>query len=322
LGDFVTGDISIKKLVALLLYVLAISGIFAADGQDWQHELADAQAALANGDKALAFKQYKQQAEKGNPLAQFTLGWYLKSGWLDGIVDRKTACDWFQRSTKHNIPVGLQETGHCFRDSIITSENPAQDAIEYYVEAQRNGVFAAACDSLVIEVTSLNMKQPTQVDSCEQAAAQNAVYAQEILIELYTTNAHLKNNQRALYWLEQAAPKSGKSAYRYALTLNSSEQVPKSDVIYWFETSATMGYLPAYLDTAASYYKQITPELPSQQASEYLAKAFLWSKAWLARKEKGHIQPDWITQILQETPKAWHQELEIKVQQHLAKFVS
>ena len=305
-----------------LSLLLIVSSTFAADNQDWQQQLIDAQEAATKGDKPLAFKLYKQHAEEGNPLAQFTLGWYLKSGWLDQNSDRKAACNWFQRSAEKSIPVGLQETGHCIRDNIIHSENPAKDAMAYYVEAQKNGVFAAACDALLVEVTLLNMTQPTQVNSCEQAAAQNAVYAQEILIDLYTSNEALKNNQRALFWLEQAAPKSGKSAYRYALTLNSSDQIPKSDIIYWLETSASMGYLPAYLDTAASYYNQITPELDSQKASEYLAKAFLWSKAWLARKEEGQKQPEWVNRVLEETPKAWHTELDKKVQDHINKFVS
>ena len=305
-----------------MLLLLAISSVNAADSLDWQQQLEDAQSAASSGNKDLAFKLYKQHAEDGNPLAQFTFGWYLKSGWIDGNRDRKGACQWFQRSAEKSIPVGLQETGHCLRDGIIPSEAPAKEAINYYVEAQKNGVFAAACDVLFIEASVLNMEQPSQVNSCEQAAAQNAVYAQEILIELYTSNEALKDNQRALFWLEQAAPKSGKSAYRYALTLNSSDKIPKSDVIYWFETSASMGYLPAYLDTAVSYYNQITPELDPQKASEYLAKAFLWSKAWLARKEEGQEQPQWLNRILEETPKAWHEELEKKVQDHLSAFIS
>jgi hypothetical protein len=223
-------------------------------------------------------------------------------------------------SAKEHIPVGLQESGHCVRDGFTKTDDIAKTAIDYYIEAQRSGVFAAACDALNVELTLLKMKQPTHLNSCEQAATQNAVYAQEILVDVYTSNDNLKNNERALFWLEQAAPKSGKSAYRYALTLNSSDQIPKVDVLYWFEKSATLGYVPAYLETAASYYNQINTDTTVENRSAYLAKSYMWVKAWLARKDTAVKSPQWIEHIFKETPKSWHAELGKKVEEHIQQF--
>jgi len=296
------------------------SGAVVYGKQDWQVELKQAYQAIASGNKTLAFAQYQHFAAKGNGLAQFTLAWYLKTGWLDGQENIAAACQWFMRSAKHKIPVGLQEAGHCLRDQVSPSDNSAKAAIEYYNQAQQYGVFTAACDALAVEVNLLNINPAPHLARCEQAAAQSAVYAQEILIELYANPEALNDNARALYWLEHAAPKSGKSAYRYALTLNSADKIPKKAVIYWFESAANLGYLPAYLETAASYYQQITPQTESKQASVYLAKSYLWIQAWRARNAQVKKVPQWITQVLTETPEGWHKALDQKVAEHLDKF--
>lgn len=302
------------------MLVLTGFSLNAEPSQDWQSALVAAQKAIATGNKPLAHKLYLQQADKDNPLAQFTLGWHAKTGWLDGEADRERACQWFIRSSKQKIPVAVQETGHCFRDGILPSETPLKDAIKYYQLAQQVGIFAAACDTLNIEVTLLKQRPPSSLGLCESAAAQNALYAQEILIELYANKQALDDNQRALYWLQRAAPKSPTSAYRYALTLSQSDNIASERIIYWFEASASKGYLPAYLDTALRYYKKIPDAQDPQAASAYLAKAYMWSQAWLARKPNDAKEPQWLAMIAQETPLAWHSELEEKIVEHLALF--
>lgn len=302
------------------MLVLVSFSIFAEPSQNWQSLLKDAQDAVAAGDKTQAHALYKKQAESGNPLAQFTLGWFAKTGWLEGIENRSVACNWFLRSSEHEIPVGLQETGHCYRDAILTSEEPQKTAIDFYQKAQQVGVFAAACDVLIIEVRQLQQKPAKSISLCEQAAMQNALYAQEILIELYADKKALNNNERALYWLKQAAPKSAKSAYRFALTLSNAEDIPEDDVLFWFESSASKGFVPAYLDTAARYYQKITPELEQEKASAYLAKAYLWSQAWLASKDETQATPQWVSRVANETPDTWQAELGKKVEEHLAQF--
>lgn len=320
MGYCTARSLSIKKLTCTIFLFLFSFCFIVYGKQDWQNELKLAHEAITNGNKSLAFEQYQHYAEKENGLAQFTLAWYIKTGWLNGQADIKSACHWFKRSAKHKIPVGLQETGHCIRDKIIPVKDPEKIAIAYYDEAQQHGIFTAACDALRVEVNTLNINPPPHLLSCEQAAARNAIYAQEILIELYADVDGLNDNARALYWLELAAPKSSKSAYRYALTLNSADKIPKKDVIYWFESAANLGYLPAYLHTAANYYKQITPETKPKQASMYLAKSYMWIQAWLKRNKEIKEVPHWITQVLTETPKSWHKALDKKVTEHVDKF--
>lgn len=315
------GDFPIKKLVCSVLFLAAV-GVNAQSGKDWQSELNAAQEAAVAGDKPKAVALYIQYADEGNPLAAFNLGWYAKIGWVDGKVNRKLACDWFLQSAKGDIPIGLQETGHCYRDGILASDSQPQEAIKYYQLAQQVGVFVSACDVLAVELTTLKKSYQQSLAMCEQAAAQNALYAQEILIDLYVDERYLNNNQRALYWLEQAAPKSGKSAYRLALTLHNGENIPEQDIIYWFETAASKGFLPAYLETAIRYYRQITPDLDQQQASNYLAKAYLWSQAWIARKQPMQLTPEWVEAISSEVPASWQKDLGVQIQAHLAKFES
>lgn len=315
-------SLSIKKLSAVLLQIIyAFATIPVAEAkQDWQLELKDAQKFVSSGDKVRAFAEYRRLAELGNPLAQFTLAWYLKTGWQNGKDDPFKACTWFKRSAEHMIPVGLQETGHCYRDKLLHSETPAETAIGYYNEAQKVGVFAAACDALVVEIRMLKLSHPTQLAGCEQAAAQNALLAQEILVDLYTDKNALNNNEQALYWLQQAAPKSAKSAYQYALTLQASKKIPAEEVRYWFETSASLGFVQAYLDTAVLYFQAITEDMPVETASAYQAKAYMWSKAWMESIGPPQNVPPLVNFIVETTPIAWQAELTEKVKAHLAKF--
>ncbi|MFQ3197460.1 MAG: hypothetical protein ACI8R9_001478 [Paraglaciecola sp.] len=303
----------------LVIYTFATATV-AKGQQNWQLELNDAQAFVAAGDKLHAFAQYQRLAKQENGLAQFTLAWFIKTGWLEGQQDPVTACSWFLRSAQHMIPIGLQETGHCYRDELLPSKKPAQTAIHYYVEAQKNGVFAAACDALVVEIRMLKLQKPTQLAACEQAAAQNALLAQEILVDLYADKNALNNNNQALYWLQQAAPKSAKSAYQFALTLQASDAIPTEDVRYWFEASASLGFEPAYLDTATLYYQGISDDMPMDIASVYQAKAYMWSKAWLESKDAQQQVPTLVNQIIATTPQSWQLELSEKVKKHLAQF--
>ena len=314
-----------KRIVTFLLVAfVALSeasaqSVMSEQTKDWQGVLEDAQQALSEGRESDAVSLYRAAAGQGNPLAQFSLGWFFKMGMADQATDANLACIWFEKSTAHDIPVGLQETGHCYRHGVLESESPFETAIHYYNRSQQNGVFVAACDVLETEIVALNKEISNSLNTCEAAAQQGALYAQEVLIELYADPNKLNDNERALLYLEHAAPRSGKSAYRLALTLANAESVPKEEVIKWFETSANLGFLPAYMETAVQYYTSITPDLEQSTASAYLAKAYMWSSAWRKRQNNVVVEVEWLKRIEQETPEGWKSALDLKVDDHLAK---
>ncbi|MCC2615870.1 hypothetical protein LJ739_06425 [Aestuariibacter halophilus] len=290
--------------------------------QDWQAALSDAHQLMAAGNVDQAMAAYQEHAEQGNPLAEFALGWQLKLNAEQAAEDerpplRRQACQWFEKASTQHIPVAMQETGHCYRDRILPDDAPLETALLVYTNAGQNGLPAAFCDVMTISAR-LNKPYTDAMAHCEAVASQGAIYAQRQLIALFA--ASKDTAQQALYWLSVAAQKNGPEAYQYGMTLAQSDPPSPEQALYWLEHAASLGFLPAYLETAARYLQKIKPDTPVEQASQWLAKAYVWSNAWQQRVPSDIEKPDWIANVQASTPDAWQDELNAKVAQHIAKL--
>ncbi|MEW9798901.1 hypothetical protein [Alteromonas sp. CYL-A6] len=292
-------------------------------GDEWQSALAPAYQLMAEGDEKGALLLYRQEADRGNPLAQFALGWHYKVAADNSTVDtdkseqREQACQWFVLSGDKHIPVALHEAGHCFRDGILDAQGGNKDGHYYYQAAVDNGLVAAGCD--VMALTAYDQPgYPQSLAQCEAAATEGSIYAQRHLIEHFIASPQNDSNLKAVYWLSVAAKKYGPEAYRYGLTLAQSTPADPEQALYWLEHAASLGFLPAYLETAVRYVSKITPETPTEQASAWLAKAYLWSHAWAARVPQDNPRPAWLTDIDQTVPPAWRPALDEKIARHIA----
>ena len=318
------GDLPIKKLnvfkiwiVALLFFVVEVK----ADSSQWANQVTQALSHEQAGDVSKTMSALHALADEGNGLAQFTYAWRLKLISIQDGKSIKNACLYFESSAKLNVPVGAQEAGHCYRDKILTADKGSvlEIAESLYNKAVENGLLASICDVAHLYRYSLSDKLNETVSRCEQAAMQGALYAQEILVDIFADPKSLNNNEKAVYWLQIAAEKSAKSAYRYALTLHQSGQIKPELTRYYFESAASKGYVPAYLETSALYFNSFNQEPTQEKAEAYLAKAYLWSSAWKHRNPDSQA-PEWLNLIEQNVPDSWRQTLDEKVDQHLSQF--
>ncbi|WP_159528877.1 MULTISPECIES: hypothetical protein [unclassified Alteromonas] len=322
-------SIPIKKLahsyIALLCLLSAGKAIAdtqkTVDSSLWTEQVNQAQTLEQQGQRVQSVALLKKFADAGNGLAQFSFAWRTKLGSSEIAANRSLACEYFVKSAQLNIPVGAQEAGHCYRDNIITSSQSkhTQLAKRYYQIAIDNGLVASYCDIAALQQSKPTIELNQLVAQCEQVAVQGAVYAQEILVDIYANTKGINNNEKAIYWLKIAADKSAKSAYRYALTLHQSGQIKPELIRYYFESAASKGYIPAYLETAALYYNAATEEVSDDNAGALIAKAYLWSKAWQVRNPQVEV-PEWVIQIGQQIPTQWKVELDQKVTEHVSLY--
>ena len=306
-------------LVANFFVVNVTSANNDIDTSQWTLQVDEALALEQQGEVSKALTALRQHADNGNGLAQFSYAWRLK-----GSADadqRSLACTYFVKSAQLNVPVGAQESGHCVRDGILkeSEEKRLEMANEFYTVAIDNGLVAAYCDKAILVQNKPSQTLNELTALCEQVAAQGAVYAQETLVDLYSNPDGLNNNDKAIYWLQMAAEKSAKSAYRYALTLHQSGQIKPELTRFYFEAAAAKGYIPAYLETSALYLNAFAAETEQKKAEDYLAKAYLWANAWKIRNPNTEA-PDWVVQIEQQVPKTWKASLDAKVAEHTNQF--
>lgn len=321
------GGLPIKKLAFYLTLsacwgfpnlALAVSQV---DTSEWTSQVAEAQALEQQGDLEGVSSKLKQFADRGNGLAQFSYAWRIKDSAKPNSSELKLACSYFIKSADLNIPVGAQEAGHCYRDSVLIATDGAQleNAEKYYNIAIDNGLVASYCDIAALHQNQPSEKLNEMAGRCEQVAGQGAVYAQEILVDVYANSEGLNNNEKAIQWLEIAAEKSAKSAYRYALTLHQSGQIKPELTRFYFESAASKGYVPAYLETSALYLNGFAEAQDNEQAQAYLAKAYLWANAW-KRTNPTAEAPEWVARIEQQVPATWKEELDSKVSKHVKQF--
>lgn len=287
----------------------------------WTDQVSQAQALEQNGDLNQSLALLKTFADAGNGLAQFSYAWRTQKGSSSAEPAPALACQYFAKSAHLNIPVGAQEAGHCYRDGVITAEEGQQKqmAERFYQIAIENGMVASFCDIAALKQTEASTHLNQLLAQCEQVAAQGAIYAQEMLVDIYSNPEGAYNNEKAIYWLEVAADKSAKSAYRYALTLHQSGQIKPELIRYYFESAASKGYVAAYLETAALYLNASAEETNDDNAGELIAKAYLWSKAWQVRNPDIET-PDWVAQIDRQVPLQWKADLDQKVKKHVKQY--
>ncbi|WP_299079683.1 tetratricopeptide repeat protein [uncultured Paraglaciecola sp.] len=229
--------------------------------------------------------------------------------------DNAKACELFLQAAKLGIPAAMQQTGHCYRDGHL---QPIDNAIDWYQRAMAAGLAGAQCDigALFFMGKVVEQDKAKGIRLCTLAAEVGAVYAKVALGKWYNQDEEIKDIQQAQHWLEQAAPYHAESAYLLAqLIENYSSQ--HEVALYWYETSASLGHLPAYQLVAEAYL--LSMDKNQDKAEAFLAKAYIWSQAWQARVAPQSI-PLWVDNIAQQTPSLWHQKLKMKVAEHLKKF--
>jgi TPR repeat protein len=313
-------------IVAAVSGLLALSAPIAAQA-DNAKELRHAQAALSAGDYDKAYAQYKGFADKGNPLAQFTMAMFHQMGW-GRTVDPVSACRWHEKAAAGKIPASAHYLADCLVSGTHMPPDPTQ-AAKWYEQAANYGHFSSLCalGSLYIAGNGVAKDPAKGLTLCQQAAQKGHVASMMTLGRSHLQGvAGKKDYQAAVSWFEQASQRnSAEAPYLIGTILREGSAGPKrlEEARYWFELAASRGYVRAYFVTGGLYFA--APPDPGTQmpTAKNLAKAFLWLSAAKARSTDKNEFPEirkQLAKIGEIMPQSWAPDLEMKVAEHLAKY--
>lgn len=130
-----------KLLLLLLLLGLAVAGsagLFDSKERD-ERKIQAGLEALELENYAEAFHHWKDLADKGNPVAQYHIGWLYANGFGVG-VDVPMAISWWERAAEQNHAPSQFSLGMIFMtgDGKSIKKN-VEEAIAWHMKAADNG---------------------------------------------------------------------------------------------------------------------------------------------------------------------------------------
>ncbi|MFQ5766235.1 MAG: tetratricopeptide repeat protein [Rhodospirillales bacterium] len=312
-------------LAPVVLGAFLISGRVGA-AADIATELEEAQAALSAGEYDKAFREYRRFAEeKGNPLAQFTLGLFFQLGW-GRPVNPVAACQWHEKAAAGGIPAAQHFLADCLVEGIHRPADAATAAL-WYERAAQNGHTVSLCSLAALYIAGRGIpKEPAKgLALCRQAAEAGFVRAQVLMGRfLVEGDPEVRDPGAALAWFEAAARQgSAEAQYRLGLMLRDGLGGPKDPATarIRFETAASQGHVPAYFPTGALYFEAPPDPETNRQRAQDVAKAYLWLSA-AAKRSKDPDELDRTAEMLAKLrrimPETWLPTLDEKVARHLA----
>lgn len=286
-------------------------------------EMKAAQLALTAGDYEKAYSLYSQaEKEYADPLAQFALGNFFRSGW-GRAADPAIACQWYGKSAQGGIPFAQHLYGECLEQG-IHQEADTLTAAHWYAEAAKGGHVVSNCNLGWLHMRGAGVdKNPKKaLELCSGAAGSSPV-AMIWMGRFYLEgDPSIKNDGQAWLWFKQAAEyRQSEGFYYLGLMLEKGlvEDMPAEAAREMYEEASAKGYIKAYYPTGRLYFEARNPEtnLPT---AEDLAKAYLWLSA-AKRVAEDETQLKAAEALLQEVlkimPETWIKELDEKVGHHL-----
>ncbi len=283
-----------------------------------------AQASLSAGDYEEAYELYIEAEEKyADPLAQFTLGNFFRSGW--GIApDPVIACQWFGESADGGIPYGQYLFAECLEQGVHQEADPLA-AAHWYAEAAKNGHTISNCSLGWLYMKGLGVEKNPQkaLELCASATSTSPV-AMTTMGRFYLEgDPSIQNSTQAWGWYKQAAEYRQPEGFYYLGVMLEKGLVENSSVdaaLGMYEQAAANAYVDAYYPTGRLYFEgRRNPEtgLPTE---EDLAKAYMWLTT-AKRKVEDETQLKSAEALLQEVlkimPETWINDLDERVEQHL-----
>ena len=286
-------------------------------------EMEAAQIALTAGDYEKAYSLYSKAEKKyGDPLAQFSLGNFFRSGW-GRAVDPVTACQWYGKSAQGNIPYGQHLYGECLEQGVHQKADPLA-AAHWYAEAAKGGHVVSNCNLgwLYMSGVGVDKNPETALELCSTAAGSSTVAMLWMGRFYLEGDPSIRNNGQAWLWFKQAAEyRLPEGFYYLGLMLEKGlvDDLPAGAALGMYEKAATKGYIKAYYPTGRLYFEARSPET-NLPVAEDLAKAYMWLTA-AKRKVDDEAQLKAVEGLLEEVlkimPETWVKELNDKVDHHL-----
>jgi TPR repeat protein len=321
-GQIIQGRLT-TGLVVFILLILFKPPVFANNIDDWAGPLSNAQALLAKQQYKTAFIAFKEQANLENGLAQFTVALFYDLGW--GIIpNRSTACQWYQKAAKNNMPGAMQSLGQCFFEGQGVKQNKKL-AYHWFIKAFEQGIPSGACQAGELLLSGDGFKVDLMAGQrlCLEAAQQGSISAQNKLAQWYFYGQYFPQDyQQAFNWLQHvASEKSPSSAYLLAQFYDKGigMNVDEKEALHWYEIAALGKYKKAYMPTALLYWQVFTKAQINKD--KLLAKSYLWATILSHSSEQLEdkaVAKQLLVRIMEKMPETWQESLDEKSVNHLA----
>ncbi|MET2898745.1 tetratricopeptide repeat protein [Vibrio rotiferianus] len=316
----------IKGQILVGLLCLAPISITHANTQNTSPSMASAQQYMNANELDQAYLIYSKHGELGDPLAQFTLGLFHENGWGKLASDMTLACYYFYEASKQHIPQALKKVGDCIASQTLSLQIKKESHPNYwYKKAYENGIYEAACDlgRLYLGSDWQGFDLDEAIRWCHLAAEKKALNAQVTLGDIYASRTLSSYNiEKAEFWYQQAVNgDSGIAAFKLAkLYLSLAQNAEHPEKFYrhatlMMEQASSLKHAAAYSRTAVLYWNEAQLS-EGEQASERLAKSYVWAK--VAYRDNPTTTNALNLQTIQSVvPKTWFKELDDKVEQFL-----
>jgi TPR repeat protein len=318
-----------KTIYLIFLLCLLTVNAQAQKNHDYTAELTGALKALASKDYAEAYRKFQQVADH-NPLAQFNLALFHHFGW-GRPVDEATACRWYAKAAKGDIPVAQHFYADCLLEGKQTKADPKQAAI-WYQHAADNGHIISLCSLAELYIKGIGVSKDSQrgLALCQQAADRGISKAMLKMARFHLmANPKLHNPQMALAYLQQAAQNRNIEAQFMLAEIRrdgiDDQYIDLGKARYWFELAAANGYIPAYYQVGKLYFNAPVDPKTKLLPADALAKAYLWLTATSKRSQQVkeiEASRQMLQQIATVMPTSWLDDLNKKLDEHLAQYPS
>lgn len=241
--------------------------------------------------------------------------------------DKKTACQWYAKAAKNEIPVALDRLGSCYLKGYHQKRDIGK-AIDSFELATQLGHHISLCNIADIYYQGIETKVDVNkaIALCEKSAMQSSSPAMVRVGKMYLNAQRDDGIKLATHWFLTAANFENPEAYYFLGKINRDGIGTKVDIdsaLYWFEKSATLGFSPAYIETAKIYANAPKDPDSGKWQEAALAKAYVWGQAAKLSAtvlDEQHEISKLMYEVDKEMPVAWRQSLDQKVTEHLSKF--
>lgn len=316
----------IKWILCVLLFV-SFSTISSEQRNEQlsEKQMADIDVLLSEGKINEVLVLLRALAEKQkSPVAMMLLATLYSNGkGVEKNIDK--ACYWYEQAATLNSPAGLHQHAQCKLMRSTTAQKQL-NTIPLFKKAAQLGHHISYCDmaDIYLAVGKHILTTQEAILLCEKSAMMGSIPAMVRTAHMYLQA--LKNYQTAGHWFLQAAQFDNPEAQYYLAEIyekGMSTEANIGNALFWYEKSASLGYLPAYYATAQIYLNAPKDPSSGKWQENALAKAYLWLSALYQREtnlENRNGVSIQLQHVTDEMPESWRAVLDKRVNLHLAKI--
>jgi len=227
-----------KRILVRSLYIALILGLASCTSGPKPSSTPGADDAFKRNDYETAFALYMTEAEKGNPEAQFRVGYMYSSG-KGTAKDQGKAIEWLTRSGGSGYAMAQYNLGLIYGNGLGVEKNPGEAARWYKMAADQDLVDAQINLAIQLYKGDGVQKNPSAAaELFDKAAEKGNERAQTTLGMMLFKGDGVAQDYKRAHDLFKAAAKQGNPFAQHYLGIMYAKGTgvtqSRSEAIYWY----------------------------------------------------------------------------------------